>query len=468
MPGHTARSPRPRPPAYQTPANVTSISLDVNRAIAPNHVVRSIVRPVAVPVFVFGCLLTSPGAGQTAPIDTAPRGQIMIGKPNPFLDTVTSRNRPDLRYREAEKPLAEHAFDPAAEELLRAAERFASRVFKMPDLELLKAVTYKDDHGDHLVAQWAFRQSAARAVVILVDHPWRSLYHFRLPGFRVVVREDVDRLVSALVEMNKPPIRIEPDRCRYKVFGDGGVITSFSWGYDPPIPTATPSIDDFSVLGAAGRGEWFVTASLGKALTATHYPVEPFVPERFPPLESLVKTWSDDRIREELARTGRADVFGHRQDILLAEAVRRGLSTEQIVELLRSAPAGREYARLASLERILARNGQGSAFSEYFEPALRMYEQMDSRRAMDAIRLLFYRARKRCSPAFERHALRVLREDESRLAAGPLSYLDSCAASQEALQLVEELRVSENLESQRQFAAQRIRKRLEKASAVRR
>jgi hypothetical protein len=407
-------------------------------------------------------------SAQDASVDSAPQRAIRKSDPNPFLDTVTSRNRPDLRYHEAEKRLAENAFDPAADGLLRAAERFTSLVFKTPGPALRKAATYKDGHGDHLIAQWTFEQSAVRGTVILVDHPWRSLYHFRLTGYRIAVREDVNRLVSALVEMNKPPIRIEPDRCRYKVFGEGGAITSFSWGYDPRIPTATPFIDDFSVLGASDGGEWFVTASLGKALTATYYPVDPFVPERFPPLDELVKTWSDDRIRAELARTGRADVFGHRQDILLAEAVRRGLSTEQIVELLRSAPAGQERTRLSSVVRLLERSGQGSRFSEYFEPALRTYEQMDSRRVKDAVELLFFRARKRCSPAFEQQALRILREGENRLADGPVLYLDFCATSEEALQVLETLRASDVLESRRQSAVQRIRNRLDKAAAGRR
>jgi hypothetical protein len=169
-----------------------------------------------------------------------------------------------------------------------------------------------------------------------------------------------------------------------------------------------------------------------------------------------------------LARTGRADVFGHRQDILLAEAVRRGLSTEQIVELLRSAPAGQERTRLSSVVRLLERSGQGSRFSEYFEPALRTYEQMDSRRVKDAVELLFFRARKRCSPIFEQHALRILREGENRLADGPVLYLDFCATSEEALQVLETLRASDVLESRRQSAVQRIRNRLDKAAAGRR
>jgi hypothetical protein len=378
------------------------------------------------------------------------------------LASATPQDRPDLTYRGAEKRLAEGTFDSAAQSLLDASERFTRLIFQLPSLHFQRAVSYRDRRGDCFVAEWAFGPRN-RWSVILADYPDRSVYHFRLSGYRIAVREDVGLLISELVIFRRPPVIVLPDRAELEVEESGGTPVSFSWRYDPVQPIPRPKDQEVRITGVAAPGDyWYVAAEVGKALTAQYYPVKPLLKERFPPLIEMVNSWSFERIRKELLDPYKEDRLGQRREILLAEVARRGISPEQFLELLQDIPSGYEYVRIGELLNALERNGQGNALASLFEPALKFYERKRDRMADSAIAILFVRASKKCSAAFEEHAMRILRE--GAFAFGPVHYLGACSSSPEALRVVEGLPVSQEQQRWRSSAAQGIRQRLGKAS----
>src|SRR5262245_2582349 len=120
-------------------------------------------------------------------------------------------------------------------------------------------------------------------------------------------------------------------------------------------------------MGVADNSEWFVTIVVGKAYTRQYYPVPPFIPERFPPITELVKSWSSDQIRSELAKGSRTPLRSDREKIILTELAKRGMSTDLIVDLLREAAPGQEYGRLANLEAALKNSGHQDSARTYFE-----------------------------------------------------------------------------------------------------
>jgi hypothetical protein len=244
----------------------------------------------------------------------------------------------------------------------------------------------------------------------------------------------------------------------------GGVPVSFSWRHDPVQPAHRPKDQEFRITGVAGPGEWYLTAELGKALTTRYYPVRPFLKERFPPLTEMVNSWSFERIRKELLDPYKEDQLGQRRGILLAEVARRGVSPEQFLELLQDIPSGYEYVRVGELLNALEQNGQGDALASLFEPALKFYGRKRDRMTDSAIAILFTRASKKCTAAFEEHAMRILRE--GAFVFGPVFYLGACSNSREALQVVESLPASEQQERWRSSARQGIRQRLEKAASA--
>lgn len=385
---------------------------------------------------------------------------ILVGGAAAALAGAALQDRPDLRYRAAEKQLGEGTFDSAAQSLLDASERFTKLVFQLPPLHFQKAVSYRDRQGDCFVAEWAFGPHD-RWSVILADRPDRSIYHFRLPGYRIAVREDVGLLISELVVFRRPPAIVLPERAVLEVEDSGGVPVSFSWQYDPVQPIPRPNDQELRITGVAAPGEWYLTAEVGKALTARYYPVKPFLKERFPLLAEMVNTWSFERIRKELLDPHKEDQLGQRRETLLAEVARRGVSPEQFLGFLQDIPSGHEYGRVGELLNALERNGQGNALASLFEPALKFYERRRDRTTDSAIAILFVRASRKCSAAFEEHAMRILRE--GAFVFGPVHYLGACSSSREALRVVEGLPVSEQQDRWRSSAAQGIRQRLEKA-----
>jgi hypothetical protein len=424
-------------------------------------------KQIAITGLVFVAVLSPSGAWQDSTQEARPGGGFISPTPNPFLFEITDENRPDTRYRAAEKRLSEGAFDPAGQSLLTASEQFTKAVFHLPSLSFKRAITYKDEQGDSFTAEWGFEESFLKGSVIMADHPSISYYHFRLPGFRIAAGEDVERLISALVVYNKPPVDVRPERSRFKVTGSPGALTSFSWGFDPYIPSANPYLRHFFILGVSDADSWYVTVGVGKGLTSKYYPVKPFIPERFPPVNELARSWSSEQIRAELRKWLKEDEFGHRQAILLDELVSRGITTEQILDLLGDVPPSREdlYHRLVRLIGALRRNGQGSALRAFFEPALRMYEQK-GRPASFAIEALFSSAVRMCSPAFEQQALRVLRE--GAFLGGPIHYLSACSVSQEAIEAIQAAPEVLGRPTARSDAARSIQQRIDRAARARR
>jgi len=353
----------------------------------------------------------------------------------------------------SERDLAGGVFDPRAEKLLRAAEAFTKVTFNLPSLKYVKAVT-RQEEGDVLVVKWTMDEPFAKGVVFLQDEPNFSRYEFRLANCEIHSKEDVEAFLSKLVVWRKPPNNIMPGGFEVRLLID-----------DRPIKAFFGDITTLSVIwlrnmeinaAALGENEWLVTVKMGKGFTSTYYPIAPFVPERFPPLAELVQSWSFERISSEL---GKATYPQFRDDVLVTEVIRRGLSEEQFVALIGSAEPPRLESRAQVVLIALYREGKGDLAARYFGPALAKYEQI-GQAANGAVETLFRFAARNCSTFHETHAVRLLREGTFQ--TGPLMYVGHCSASEETLLGLEHLALPDKLADQKDSAIMDIRRRLGK------
>ena len=199
------------------------------------------------------------------------------------------------------------------------------------------------------------------------------------------------------------------------------------------------------------------------------------MPERFPPLAELVKTWTTSRIRADVGNEVGASAYNSSSDprdrVLITELARRGLTTEEIVDLLGSAPPGRLPSRVGTVIAALRAAGNTVPLSSFIGPALERYRQIGPK-ADPAVEALFDYAKAGCSqwvpekidkalrdgaPVFEEQAIKALRE--GMFVRGPLVFLSVCSASEEGLAAVAGMKGdSQN----KRFAMDSIRQRIEK------
>ena len=194
-------------------------------------------------------------------------------------------------------------------------------------------------------------------------------------------------------------------------------------------------------------GQWFFDFAVGKSGTGKFCGVPPWVPERFPPLSELAKSWSFEQIRGEVGHevkpwVGVPDFTGERDEILIAELARRGLPQAQLIDLLLDArpTADGYFSRLASVSRGFKAAGKGPVEKIFFEPALEAYERLGPV-ADQSVEALFRKAAiQGCSSDVEARALDVMRK--GTFVSGPLTYLGECSSSPDALAAIEAVSVA--------------------------
>lgn len=364
--------------------------------------------------------------------------------------------RPAVLFHACERELIDGLFDPAAETLLAAAETFTKSVFSAPSLRFTKAITRRDA-GDILVAEWNIDEPNAKGSLILKDTSVISLYELHLLSGNINSRDELTTFLSKLLMWSKPPV--DTGSITIALPANTSGVGEFSGTFTTP-PVSTPVIRDVYMAGVKDGKEWYMTLQVGKDFTESYYPVPPFVPERFPPLNELIQSWSFGRIWSEVGKRFDLQVYmdfsEYRDVILITELARRGLSEEQVVELLTNTEGSNLHTRARVVLDALRRSGKEASVNRYFDPALEMYEKIGPS-AHAAVDTLFHNAARTCTPKVEAHALRLLKSGIFQEAA--LLYIGACSTSQETMGAIETLSVPDNLVQPKESVLQGIRRR---------
>jgi hypothetical protein len=354
-------------------------------------------------------------------------------------------------------------FDQRAETILKAAQSYTSSVFAFPGLEIRRTATYtqrfsgKDECGansDTLMVEWAVNGNAGAGTLILADDPMVSTYTLRIPRAAIHSIDDLTAFLTGILVPEKPPLGLAVANMDFALPPPPGIAAFMGMTFR----SATPFINDVLIHGSVREGYCYLLVQIGKGLTRDIYPVPPFIPERFPPLADQVGSWSFDRIRSEVGKEG---CSYERNLVLLTEVAKRGLSTEQFVDLLvnNAATDPHEMAIVAGTAlRALPAVGRAAALEGYIGPTLDAYDRMGPR-AGEAALELFRTARWTCSPAFEQIAVK---HANGPFPAGPIVYLEKCSTSRKTLEMLEGLSIPNGLDQLRTSAVRSISQRIEK------
>lgn len=353
-----------------------------------------------------------------------------------------------------ERDLAQGVFDPQAENLLASAQNYTEHVFNVPSLRLAKAITRRDN-GDILAVEWKIEEPFGRGSLFLQDDPFISTYNFRLTGCSIQTRADLTAFLSRLIVWNKPPINLMPGALDVRLTKDEpiGQFVGFA------IFGSTAFFSEFMIQATAGENEWLINVRLGKTFTASFYPVPPYVPERFPPLTKLIESWTFERLWSEVGGNygSAGSLSEYRDRVLIGELVRRGVSGEQVIELLRNTDVKNLGMRARIVFDALQRQHKPGSVKSVFSAALEIYERLGPA-ADDAVERLLWAAGSECAPEFEAPTLSLLKSGVFQGSA--LVYLGRCSTSQEALQVLDNVAVPNELARRRESAQSEIRRRL--------
>ena len=363
----------------------------------------------------------------------------------------------DRLFHRAAQEFANGSFDSQAQRLLESADTFTRRVFRLPTLKFTRSMTARGEDGDLLLVEWRFGEPSLEGSVILRDTLLFSQYLFRLPGRRVRTSEDVSTLLSQLLVMNEPPVGLTLASLRITVSGDVP-IRGFSGTFITPR-RANEAVMHFALLGAVTSNGFFLSVRLGKGFTTGYYSVPPFIPERFPPLSELVTTWSSVHIRDELGRRQLSSLVEFRDQILMTELVKRGITKDLFVDLLENTNGVPLDQRAGLLFGTMIDAGLHDLIVRYFRPALAMHERL-GRGADDAVLALFRAALQDCPSGVESEVVRLFRSGVFQNAA--LSYFEHCASSTDSLTLVTSTDVPEDLRQRKESVLRSIKARLAK------
>jgi len=382
-------------------------------------------------------------------------------------------------------------FDPAAAALLAAAEKFTKSVFNVPSLRFQRAATQRipagAQRGDVLIAEWSFEQAFGSGVVVLTDTPYYSTYAFRLHDCHMSTQAEMTAFLRTALVFGKsgvfpspwPPVQganvggILPGPWLAVTLPAGTPpITYFSGGVRT-TPSPYMRVADFEINGLFEGEEWFLTFGVGKSYTEGVYPVGAYVPERFPPLGELAKSWSFAQIRGEIGRQvkpfeGGVDYMDTRDTILIAEMARRGLSETQMVEILTDVPMTPDALnnRLGAVREGVDDSGTGPFVGRFFMAAFKEYERIGPAASKSMTTLFGLASVPKCQIDVEALALDVLKKGVFQ--EGPVEYLGSCSSSGETLAALRAMRLpTEWLERLREFAARSIQRRVEQAAGKR-
>ena len=340
-------------------------------------------------------------------------------------------------YASALESTATGAYDPAADKLLVAADKYTRDVFPVPSLRRETAATHRGN-GDVLQVWWKFDESFGKGDLVLIDDPFDSNYWFRFSAPLTPTSSDLVKKILGLITWGTPQLYLRPREIFLPAVGaaqDHFLVVNHLSPY-------SNSKLHFEMTGFEDRGVWLIKVSIGKPLVRDNYPVRALIPERFPPLDELVRTWSFRRIWNEVGATYAkdGDLSEHRDRMLIDELVDRGLTTDEIVELMINTDPSNLPMRAHDVLAPLREHGKAKAVvPAIFAPVLKFYERTGPR-AASAAEALFHEASRNCGgEAMESAALRVLAA--GLFVDGPLRYLSNCSASQETLDRLERITV---------------------------
>jgi len=384
---------------------------------------------------------------------------------------MSAEDGPEAVFQQSRKALDAGSMDPQAQAVLRAAETFTQEVFNVPTLQFRRAVSYRDTTGDILVAEWSISEPFGAGSILVQDTPYLSVYQLALSGCKIASKADLTAFLAGLLTWGKLPIGLTPGSLTVALQANAPRIDSFRAHPTTPF-SAYEIVRDFIVLGYRDRDEWYVTVTIGKDF-AVDYPVEPFVPERFPPLTELARGWGIDRIQSEFGKHGPyegVDLSERRDPILAAELAKRGLPVEQYLDLFKADPGHRLSRLWAAIEGLRA---EKIPLQPYIARALASYLQPGSGADEELVTMLFRYATDSCSqwvssravkrpvsPEFEALALNTLRTGV--FTEGPLAYLGACSSSQEALDALGSTPVPASAADAKESALRHIQRRLPK------
>ena len=389
--------------------------------------------------------------------------------------------KPNNRYRAAEARVENGSYDPAADALLQGAEKFTKVLFNVPSLKFQKAATERvasgSERGDVLSAKWNFQEPFGNGSIILLDTPYYSTFAVRLGDCPIRSQAELTAALKALLNNNgpgrlpvapapgSPPgnLKAPPTFIRF----NAPALTFFD--VSPPPRSPFMIVADFKFFGALEGKDWYLDFRVGKSLVNHYYPVPGWVPERFPPLRELVKSWSSDRIHNELGSPvkpfeGAPDFTADRDRILMGELASRGIAPAQVTEFLTNGPATADgYSQRLSL-LIAGFAVAGMSFEkQYFASTLATYDHIGPV-ADGAVTVLFRAASAAghgCSAEFENQALAEIKK--GIFLQGPINYSAVCSSSPETLAALEAANMpGGDLERSKVFAARQIRNRIDR------
>ena len=383
--------------------------------------------------------------------------------------------------QDAEARIVANGFDEP-DELLQSAAKLTHSIFEMPSLHRQKAaidrISGGDAWGDNLLVEYTFQEGFGEGLILLVDTPYESHYLLRVRGGRMSTQSDLTAFLRTALVWEKEPLTLRDPALAPQGAALGGAL------HGPALRIILPSdrvdiihfigdvamprspyshVADILIEGALQSDGWYLSLVVGKSLTGRYFAAPPRIPERFPPLSDRVKSWSSPQIRAEVGRHVRPfndspDFTGDRDRILIAELARRGLTDDDIINLLGSPEVAPED-RLLALILALDDAGATPLVKRVFTQALEIYRRLGPQGNDSVTRLFKAAANRHCEANVESQALDVLREGVFQ--RGPLSYLASCSTSGETVAALGSMRLpTPDLEEQREFTLQSIRRRI--------
>jgi len=372
----------------------------------------------------------------------------------------------DKTFDAAVSDLEHGSFDPAATELASAEDKWTTSIFNLPSLARKRPITYRNSVGDNLLMEWEFQEPFAEGNVILRDTPYYSTYSMRLTAGSWQTRDELSNLLTALIRSEAAPIRIPS--FRVFVAPEYPKVTPFE-----ALPTLTlserPFIRDFFVFGRESQGQLFIQVNVGKVFSDGLAGVPAFVPERFPPLSVLARSWDEQKVFQEIGRPTDPSIggkFSEKRDlILITELARRGLSEDSFLKLLVSVRSRDLESRASTVFTAMHDTGKDADFDRYFQPMLAEYLRIGPS-ADGAMRESFRAAARRgvCAAEFEQSALRLLQAGTLQDTA--LYYLGGCSGSEEVTGILASIPVPFKFVPLQESTLVAIQNRLERQQIV--
>jgi hypothetical protein len=184
-------------------------------------------------------------------------------------------------------------------------------------------------------------------------------------------------------------------------------------------------------------------------------------------LAELAKSWGHAQIRGEVGQTvkpfeGGPDFTADRDRILIAELARRGLSDDQVLDLLVDVQPTEDayYRRLGAVIGGMKDAGAAPFISRLFLPTFKAYERIGPVANKSVDSLFKSAAVPHCQGDVEALALEVLKSGV--FPDGPLAYLSLCSTSRETIAALRTISLpTEQLEKAREFAIKEIQRHID-------